>query len=251
MGGLVRDAAQDSCQCFGPTVLRAMPGLEFHRGPPETSGRCWTRPRLIDDPVFCPQNIGRRYFGPRLQRCDLVVRRLWHPESDCRKCPVQRGAVAVVEHERPGSIFTVGSPWVGNPILMEQAVAEDLVGRRSANVGKARGNEHQVIYRSEHRHHGNDQAGTRSADQDDSFNVPQDLCNMGRTFQRVCVVEVPWVQVDEHSSYIGVGEIPANPIPATGTLGTTVHERHCWRNARHRSRLSSPSDRHRTTMTRM
>ena len=122
------------------------------------------------------------------------------------------------------SLGTVGFAWVVQPFLMKETVAENLIGRRSANVGKTRADEHKVIYRSEHRHNGNDESGTRSADEDHAFMARQDVGDVDRTFTRIGTIELPRVHINDHSSDTVIRQVLAHPIPATGTLGAAMHQ---------------------------
>jgi hypothetical protein len=107
---------------------------------------------------------------------------------------------------------------------MKQSITENLVGRRSANVGKSRSDEHKVIYRSEHRHNGNDESSTRSADEDHAFIALQDLGDVDRTFTRIGTIELLWVHINGHTSDTVIRQVLAHPIPAARTLGTAMHQ---------------------------
>jgi hypothetical protein len=98
-----------------------------------------------------------------------------------------------------------------------------LIGRRSAYVGKARADEHEVIDRSEHRQNRDDEAGTRSADEDHTLIALQDVGDAERSFTRIRTIELQWVHINDHSSDAVIGQVLAHPIPAAGTLGAAMH----------------------------
>ena len=131
-------------------------------------------PFLTDDPVLGAEEIGRWRVGPRLQRCHLVVGGLGHEQPDRRERPCQDVTFAVIEHESCGGLGAVGFAGIVQPFVMQQAVVEDLIGRRSTDVGEARTDEHEVIDRTERRHDGDDDPRTRGPDEDHTFVVLQD-----------------------------------------------------------------------------
>ncbi len=75
---------------------------------------------------------------------------------------------------------------------------------------------------AEHRHHRNDETGTRSAYEDDAIDVLYNLCDIRRTLAGVCAIEVSRIQVNEDSSHTNFIQAFAHPIPTVRTLGATV-----------------------------
>ena len=151
---------------FGPAVLRTVTSRQLNGrlSQPSRNGR--SGPFLTDDLVLGSQEIGRGCVGPGLQRRHLVVGRLGHEQPDCRERPGQDVPVAVVEHEPRGRLRAVGFAGVVQPVVVQQSVVEDLIGRRSTDVGKAGTDEHEVIDRSQHRHDGDDDPRARGPDED-------------------------------------------------------------------------------------
>jgi hypothetical protein len=92
-------------------------------------------------------------------------------------------------------------------------------GRGSANVGKTCADKHKVIDWPHHRRHRPPhEVPTRMT----RSRFPETSA-IFEAHSSVCVIEVPWVQINEYGADTGFGQELARPIPTSRTLSATVN----------------------------